>query len=282
MTRKTLVIGALGTAGALAAAAPIVGQSGTPGSGGVAAQVSITDATYLPGDVVVGPGQRVVWKNTGAAVHTVTSDTGVFDSGSMAPKATWELAAPATAGTYPYTCTFHVYMKGRLVVTALTMSGPTSVKAGKPATLKGVVPGGAAGTPVNVSSLRGTTWTTVKSTALGADGSFSVTTPALSTATTFRAEVGADVSPSVDVAVAPVVTLRRVKSRLMVTVRPSGTVPARLEMLNLNTYRWRSVKSVRVVRGKASVMVKKPGRYRVTVLPRGGLAAAHSPAVRVK
>ncbi len=282
MTRKTLVIGALGTAGMCAAAAPILGQSGTPGAGGMAAQVAITDATFLPGDVVVAPGQHVTWKNTGAAVHTVTSDTGVFDSGNLAPKAVYNLAAPATAGTYPYTCTFHVYMKGRLVVTTLTMRGPMSVKAGKTAKLTGAVPGGAAGTPVSVSSLRGSTWTPVKSTTLAADGTFSVTTPALTAATTFRAQVGTDVSPSVDVAVAPILTLRLVKSRLMVTVRPAKSGPARLEMLNLNTFRWRSVKSLRIVRGKATVTVRKAGRYRVTMVPHAGMDTAHSPAVRVK
>jgi plastocyanin len=71
--------------------------------------------TYSPDEITVKAGTQVVWTNTGAVAHTVTADDGTsFDSGSVDPNASFTLA-PTMAGTFAYHCTFHPWMKGRLV-----------------------------------------------------------------------------------------------------------------------------------------------------------------------
>ena len=53
---------------------------------------------------------------TSGTTHTITSDTqGLFDSGSLAPGATFEHTFTA-AGTYPYHCSIHPTMTGVIVV----------------------------------------------------------------------------------------------------------------------------------------------------------------------
>ena len=53
---------------------------------------------------------------TSGTTHTITSDTqGAFDSGSLAPGATFEHTF-TTAGTYHYHCSIHPTMTGVIVV----------------------------------------------------------------------------------------------------------------------------------------------------------------------
>ncbi|HEX5407293.1 MAG TPA: cupredoxin domain-containing protein [Pseudonocardiaceae bacterium] len=74
--------------------------------------------TYEPNDLHVPVGTTVVWTNTGGAAHTVTSDDGTsFDSGPIPPDHQFSQLMD-TAGTFPYRCTFHPFMKGTLTVTA--------------------------------------------------------------------------------------------------------------------------------------------------------------------
>jgi plastocyanin len=51
--------------------------------------VSIGDNYYSPFAPMVAPGDTVVWTNSGSASHTVTADDGSFDSGTLAPGATY-------------------------------------------------------------------------------------------------------------------------------------------------------------------------------------------------
>jgi plastocyanin len=45
--------------------------------------VAIVDLAFQPAPLVVGAGSIVTWSNAGALPHTVTSDTGAFDSGIL-------------------------------------------------------------------------------------------------------------------------------------------------------------------------------------------------------
>ena len=45
--------------------------------------VNITEYAYTPQFVGVTPGATVCWTNQGTIAHTVTSDTGLFDSGLL-------------------------------------------------------------------------------------------------------------------------------------------------------------------------------------------------------
>jgi plastocyanin len=74
--------------------------------------------TYEPNDLNVAVGTTIIWTNTGGAAHTVTSDDGKsFDSGPIQPEKQFSRVMD-TAGTFPYHCTFHPYMKGTVTVTA--------------------------------------------------------------------------------------------------------------------------------------------------------------------
>lgn len=57
----------------------------------------------------------VVWVNSDIVPHTVTDQGGAFDSGTLAPGASWKLVAK-TPGTFHYLCTLHPNMAGTLIV----------------------------------------------------------------------------------------------------------------------------------------------------------------------
>jgi plastocyanin len=284
MTRRTAVTAALAAAAALAGAAPVVGQMPVPGGDSASGRtVAIDDAGYSPATVVAAPGQPVVWNNEGRVPHTVSADNGAFDSGTLQPTATFELTAPAATGSYTYFCRFHSFMRGTLAVSTINLEGPRVVVVGNPAAIQGQSPGTAAGTAVVVEVLASGAWTGLTSTTVAADGTFSVRTPALSTSVVLRARIGAEVSAPLNVPVAPRVVARRAGRTLTVSVRPALAGKARLERLNLNTYRWKTVRPVSIpADGQASVRVPGAGWFRVTVLPAGGFSAASSPVARFR
>lgn len=286
MTRRSAVTLAISAAAALAAAAPLAAQVAGPGATSATPAVAINDAGFTPADIVVAPGGHVVWTNGGANPHTVSSDTGAFDSGTLQPKATFDLAAPAAVGTYAYHCNFHAFMHGTVVVSTLTLSGPKkSVLVGKAAVVHGAAPGGVPGTPVAIESLVGAVWTPVVQTALAADGSFTASVPGLKANTSLRAHVGTDISPSVAVPVAPKVTLKRAGKRAFtVTVTPKKAGSAKLQRLNTDTFRWKSLRTVRIsAAGRAKVTVPEAGGvFRVEVLATKKLAVGDSPSLRFR
>lgn len=67
--------------------------------------------------VVMGKNNTVFWTNGDSAAHTVTSDSGIFDSGNMNPGNTFQFTF-TTPGTYSYHCSYHPYMQGKIVVKA--------------------------------------------------------------------------------------------------------------------------------------------------------------------
>jgi plastocyanin len=282
VNRRTAVTAALAAAAAFAGAAPVVGQMPMPG-GDAGRTVAIDDVGYTPPTVVVAPGQHVVWTNEGRVPHTVSADNGAFESGTMQPTATFELMAPAATGSYTYFCRFHSFMRGTLAVSTINLEGPRVVVVGNTAAIQGQSPGTAAGTAVVVEALASGAWSEVASTTVAADGTFSVRTPALSTSVVLRARIGAEISAPLNVPVAPRVVARRAGRTLTVSVRPALAGKARLERLNLNTYRWTAVRPLRIrAGGRASVRVPGAGWFRVRVLPAGGFAAASSPAARFR
>ena len=82
--------------------------------------VAMQDNVFSQAVDTVAVGGTVTWTNTGSNPHTATSDSGVWDSGSVATGGSFSRAFPA-AGTFPYHCTFHgapngVGMAGTIVV----------------------------------------------------------------------------------------------------------------------------------------------------------------------
>jgi plastocyanin len=81
---------------------------------------SLTTDAYQPNPVQVSTGATVTWTNDDAQPHTATSGEnatpdGTFDSGIMAPAATFEHTF-AAAGEYPYFCLLHPNMVGTVSV----------------------------------------------------------------------------------------------------------------------------------------------------------------------
>ncbi|MBI3943273.1 MAG: cupredoxin family copper-binding protein [Chloroflexi bacterium] len=76
----------------------------------------VTTWHYDPPEITVKVGTKITWVNTGAVVHTVTATDGKsFDSGDIKSKETFSFTFTA-AGTFPYHCHYHPWMKGTIVV----------------------------------------------------------------------------------------------------------------------------------------------------------------------
>jgi plastocyanin len=81
---------------------------------------SLTTDAYQPNPAQVSTGATVTWTNNDAQPHTATSGEnatpdGTFDSGILAPAATFEHTFTA-AGEYPYFCMLHPNMVGTVSV----------------------------------------------------------------------------------------------------------------------------------------------------------------------
>jgi plastocyanin len=77
--------------------------------------VSIASFAFSPTTLTVKIGTTITWTNNDSASHTVTSDSGAFDSGSMAQSKTFSYTFNQT-GTFPYHCSFHPSMKATVIV----------------------------------------------------------------------------------------------------------------------------------------------------------------------
>ena len=88
----------------------------TPSSSGPGAnEVWIQSMAFNPGSITVTVNTTVTWTNKDGVAHTVTSNTGLFDSGTMNNGATYSHQF-TTAGTYPYHCTPHPSMTATVTV----------------------------------------------------------------------------------------------------------------------------------------------------------------------
>ncbi len=70
-----------------------------------------------PPSITIKVGTTVRWTNQDSATHSVTSDTGVWDSGNVAQGATYSRVFD-TVGTFAYHCAIHPSMKGTVIVTS--------------------------------------------------------------------------------------------------------------------------------------------------------------------
>jgi plastocyanin len=85
------------------------------------ASVSIENMSFVPSTITVSAGTVVTWTNNDSMAHTVTSDTGLFDSQSILAAGLYTSGGTftftfATAGTYLYHCTAHPTMTGKVIV----------------------------------------------------------------------------------------------------------------------------------------------------------------------
>lgn len=79
--------------------------------------IDIRSLRFAKRKVEVDAGTTVLWRNRDPLSHTVTSDDGQFDSGEIAPDASWSHTF-TTPGTFSYHCGPHPEMKATVVVRA--------------------------------------------------------------------------------------------------------------------------------------------------------------------
>jgi len=91
-------------------------QATTPAQISTEQQINIRDLKFVPDIAEVPMGTTVTWVNDDNVPHTITSVSGSFDSGSIAPGKTYSYKFNQ-AGTFEYSCTNHPSMPhGKVVV----------------------------------------------------------------------------------------------------------------------------------------------------------------------
>ncbi len=111
---------ALATVVLLAAALAFTACGGDDKGGAPSAPRSVTvpikDFKYAPATVTVRPGGEIRWVNRDRAPHTATVAGGAgLDTGTLRTGASRSLSFKKP-GRYAYTCLFHPFMKGTVIV----------------------------------------------------------------------------------------------------------------------------------------------------------------------
>jgi plastocyanin len=78
-------------------------------------EVFIQNMAFNPSTITVEANTTITWTNKDAVTHTVTSDTGLFDSGGISNGETYSQMFTAP-GTYAYHCTPHPSMTATVKV----------------------------------------------------------------------------------------------------------------------------------------------------------------------
>jgi len=115
--RIGLALGAVGLTALLAAALPELTAAGEAAVAAAASQatVDIDNFAFAPATLTVTAGTTVIWKNEDDSPHRIGDNNGTFKSAALDTDDTFShtFAAP---GEYPYICTIHPYMVGKIVV----------------------------------------------------------------------------------------------------------------------------------------------------------------------
>jgi glucose/arabinose dehydrogenase/plastocyanin len=85
--------------------------------------VSIINFAFQPPSVSINTGDSVRWTEMDGAFHTTTSDTSIWDSGSLPFQGQFTFTFTG-AGDYPYHCTPHSFMHGSITVQASSNQPP--------------------------------------------------------------------------------------------------------------------------------------------------------------
>ena len=106
--RIVLLLGAVAVTALLAAALPEL-TAASPGT------VTIDNFAFAPATLTVTVGTIVTWKNEDDSPHRIGDKNGTFKSAALDTDDTFShtFAAP---GEYPYICTIHPYMVGKILV----------------------------------------------------------------------------------------------------------------------------------------------------------------------
>ena len=112
-----LLFGTVGLTALLAAALPELTAAGVAAVTAAAspATVDIDNFAFTPAALTVTAGTTVTWKNEDDSPHRIGDKNGTFKSAALDTDDTFShtFAAP---GEYPYICTIHPYMVGKIIV----------------------------------------------------------------------------------------------------------------------------------------------------------------------
>ncbi len=88
--------------------------------------VSAVDHRFMPENLQTATGAKIVWTNNGTVPHTVTSDTGLWESVVLAPGQAFARLFDSP-GSYGYHCEFHAGagMVGLITVAGAALATPT-------------------------------------------------------------------------------------------------------------------------------------------------------------
>jgi plastocyanin len=87
--------------------------------------VLMQNTTFIPARLVIHAGTIVRWTNRDATAHTTTSNSNVWNSGNLAPGASFAYTFGAV-GSFQYHCNIHPNMKAIIIVIAGCTPTPTS------------------------------------------------------------------------------------------------------------------------------------------------------------
>src|SRR6516162_4988769 len=115
--RIGLVLGAVAVTALLAAALPELTAAGEAvvAAAASAPTVKIDNFTFAPATLTVTAGTTVTWKNEDDSPHRIGDKNGAFKSAALDTDETFSYTF-ASPGEYPYICTIHPYMVGKIIV----------------------------------------------------------------------------------------------------------------------------------------------------------------------
>lgn len=245
-------------------------------------EVSVQFSAYAPSQLDVLPGETVQWTNISQRTHTVTSDTGLFDSGELLGDARFTFPF-SSVGTYAYHCTIHPSIRGEVDVRRVILGSlPTAVlSVGTRVELTGRTADPTQ--PVYLQrSLDGSAFSTISSAAPAPDGTWRATVNAAETRY-YRATSGTDVSQTRRLLVSTRrVHIRKTRQGVRVTVTPSAPFSRILvEAYLRERFGWWPVVRTRLdYVSEADIRVPRPAKVRVVLVDKDGWTPlATSPTV---
>ena len=93
--------------------------------GPVTVPVSMFQFEFLPPDLTINVGDTVMWTNNDALPHTATSNTSVWNSGTLQPGQSFSFTFN-NPGAFPYHCGFHFFMTANITVVESSTPTPTN------------------------------------------------------------------------------------------------------------------------------------------------------------
>lgn len=286
MTRRSrMLAAALAVAAAMPGAAAAMDM--TAAAPGVRTlHVTMPGQYFAPAHLAAVTGDTVSWEAL-SGPHTVTGDT--WGSGHLAYGDTYshQFTAP---GTYSYICQIHHFMRGQITVSDVLLDAPAVPSGpGRPYPLQGRT-AAAAGTAVTIEGDSASGETTLATTTVNSDGTFTATVRPRASVT-LRAVSGADASPPVALTVVDrrvaLSDVRRAGSdRLTVAVNPAAPgATVSLQLRLRERFGWWRVAVAKLDRRSRATFVlhgapRAPARANLT-LSDGWTVLATSPIVGV-